>query len=253
MTTPTADGRGNCLSLSLPLSLLISTPAKVQSPSGPWLSSSPLSLSTAKRRNSLKTALYIGIIGTRQIFGTNIIRKFLPRSHELARVSGKDFIKKKLKDLEHKHKTLLDGTKISGAGRPAELDSPLQIALEEIFGANPIVNPQVFLDTGRSCAATTFGKLGPVSILICPNMLLCFVLVDAIVALYDFWQKATSAADADAAEQTNAGGIVPAAGTEAAGGVAASNADTSGVFDKACLHSSCLLVFADVTSASAMH
>ena len=69
----------------------------------------------------------------------------------------------------------------SGAGRPAEPDSALHIALEEVFGANPIVNPQVFLDTGRSCAATTFGKLRPVSILICPDMMLCLVLVDAML------------------------------------------------------------------------
>ena len=76
-------------------------------------------------------------------------------------------MKKKVKDLEQRHKQLLEGTKVSGAGRPAELDSPLHQALEEVFGANPLVDPQVFLNTGRSCAATTFGAPTFHSILVC--------------------------------------------------------------------------------------
>ncbi|KAL3158614.1 hypothetical protein ABBQ38_010431 [Trebouxia sp. C0009 RCD-2024] len=88
-------------------------------------------------------------------------QKVLKKHPQLARFTGKDAIKKKIKDLEQRHKVLIEGSKVSGAGRSAELDTPLHQALEEVFGCNPLVNPQVFLDSGnpKAYAATTFDQV----------------------------------------------------------------------------------------------
>ncbi|DBB05612.1 TPA: hypothetical protein ACH3X1_012232 [Trebouxia sp. C0004] len=94
------------------------------------------------------------------IWADKYVAKVLEKHPALRRFTGKDAIKKKIKDLEQKHKVLLEGSRKSGAGRHPDLDSVLHLALEVFFNANPLVNPQHILDTGRSHAATTYAANG---------------------------------------------------------------------------------------------